>query len=695
MAERLKNISKLFKNTRTRSILIVTIGLIVFGILVGLANLKKRTSTPTKVALETSPSIESIPGGFEKPETAEYVKLQREQNLRAAEEARKKGTSAVPTIVSSSTITGGWQGGKFSSLNQTPSRLPDNYLLRGPADSEGTPIYNAQGLMTGLAYGKGGDKVCVMGCTAMGTVGPDGLIRDDKGNVIGKVAASALGTPVYDTKGNLVGYAGTDGKVRDLKGKVVGSIDPDGVFKDNAGKRGGAALGEPVYDDRGHLIGYAAPDGLVRGLNGNVIGKVGRDGIVRDANNRPIGRKGSNLPLTAAPSGTPVYDTKGNLLGYADPNGVVRNPNGKVIGNLAADGTLRDANGNIIGSAKTPTGVLAPSGTTTPLAGAPSTLPTIGALGGPSAIAATPAEQLEAARRRQQEQQAAQQTAQQMQQDQQKLTSDMTSQQGLLFATWANTTAQQFVEGEKPKDGEGDGSFHEHEGEVIRGIGPDGRPFSRPFGRPGSGGPGRGYGAPGTNCAPFLDLKSGTILFAVLNTSVNSDEPGPIMATIVGNRLKGAKLLGTLINQGQKVMLTFNVMTLPSEPASIPINAVAIDPCTARTALSSDTDNHYLLRYGSMFAASFMQGYGQVLQQSGAVVVSNGLNTVTNLPTLSPKQEALAALGTVGQTWGEAIRPLFNKPPTVRVYACTGLGILFLADVETPPCSERLTHGQR
>jgi type IV secretory pathway VirB10-like protein len=674
MAERLNNISKLFKNSRTRAILIVTIGLIIFGILVGIANLKKRVSTPTKVALETTPSIESIPGGFEKPETAEYVKLQREQNIKTAEEARKTGTSAVPTIVSSSTITGGWQGGRFSSLNQPPQEgLPNNYLLRVPADSEGTPIYNAQGLMTGLAYGKGGDRVCVMGCTAMGTVSPDGLIRDNKGNVIGKVAASALGTPVYDPKGDLVGYAGTDGKVRDLKGNVVGSIDPDGVFKDNAGKRGGAALGEPVYDNAGHLIGYATPNGLVRGLNGNVLGRVGPDGIARDANNRPIGRKGSPLSAVATPSGTPVYDTKGNLVGYAAPNGVVRSPTGKVVGNLAADGTLRDANGKIIGSARAPA---IPARTTTP---------TITDTLTPSAIASTPAEQLEAARRHQQEQQAAQQTAQQTQQDQQKLTGDMTSQQGLLFAAWANTTTQQFVEGEKTKEEieDGHGGFGGPGVNIVehnRDMPPHGR-FIGDHRRGGHDWIGNEHG----KCEPAA-IKAGTVLFAVLNTSVNSDEPGPIMATIVGNRLKGGKLLGTLVNQGQKVMLTFNVLTLPGESTSISINAVAIDPCTARTALSSDTDNHYLLRYGSMFAASFMQGYGQVIQQAGAVVTSNGLNTVTALPSLSPKQEALAALGTVGQTWGEAIRPLFNKPPTVRVYACTGLGILFLADLDSIHC---------
>lgn len=790
MAGQLKNISGLFKNTRTRAILIVTIGLIIFGVIIGVVSLRKRMAVPAGTALQGSPNIQSVPGGFEKPETEEYVKLQTQQNVEQARRAHKEGTTAIPTIVSSAPITGGWQGGQFSTIGGTSGQaLPANYLLKGPADSEGIPVYNSQGLMTGLAYGKGPNgEVCVMNCTTTGKVSPDGLIRDAKGNVIGKVAASALGNPVYDKDGRLIGYAGSDGKVRDAKGNVVGSIGSDGVFRDNAGRAGKGALGTPVYDANGRLIGYADPNGVVKGLNGNILGKVDGDGVARDANGRPIGKaaasalgtpvydaqgrlvgyagpdgkvrdangneigtvgadgvardssgkvigkavgplpsaggsaqgtpvydaqgkligyaspdgkvrdasgkvigtvgpdgtvrdaRGRVIGKTAAPTGgaaaatkgTPVYDSQGRLIGYASPDGTVRDANGKVVGNLAADGTLRDANGNIIGSVATPAG-RTPAGLPPGVAGAPpGAAPGGGApggiaaatIGGPAGIGPTEAEQLQALRQRQQQQIEQQQNQQNVQQ----ATANMTTQQGQLFASWTAASSQQYVEGQKEaaeKEGGKTTTVTEVGGApgtatTIQTTTAGGGPRSEPF------------------------LKAGTILFAVLNTAVNSDEPGPVMATIVGNRLKGGKLLGTLVNQGQKVMLTFNVLTLPNVPSSISLNAVAIDPNTARTALSSDTDNHYLLRYGSMFAAAFLQGYGQAVQQSGAVVVSNGLNTVTNMPTLSPKGQALAALGTVGQVWGEAIRPLFNTPPTVKVFSCTPLGILILSDVAPP-----------
>lgn len=666
MAGELKNISKLFQNSRTRAILVVTIGLLLVMIITGILKLRHRAPhAPTEISLQNAPSgIQSVPGGFEQPQTAEYAKLQTQQNTQQAKTAQSTGGSAVPTIVSSTAITGGWQGGNFSSLNQPQQTLPPNYLLRGGglADAEGIPVYNQQGLMTGLAYGKGGDRVCVMDCSALGIMGPDGLIRDAKGNIIGKAASSALGTPVYDAQGRLIGYAGADGKVRDLKGNVIGSIGPDGVFKNNAGKPGGAVLGVPVYDAQGRLVGYAGPDGKVRGLNGNVMGSVGTDGVARDASGKIIGKATPPQAPGSASGTTPVYDSQGRLIGYAGPDGTVRDPSGKVIGNLGADGTLRDANGNVMGRA---------GGRPTGGSGGQTTGPS-----GASAIPPTENDQLEAARQRQAaqlEQQRLQQKeqldAQKLQQDQQQLSSAMTAQQNLLFAAWSASPTQQYVEGTKDEKGEGEGAGGGRGALMVGG--------------PGGRGPSGGRGDAG-DCKSFIT--AGTILFAVLNTAVNSDEPGPVMATIVGTHFKGGKLLGSLVVQGDKVMLTFNVMTLSDKGKSIPINAVAIDPCTARTALSSDTDHHYLLRYGSLFAASFMQGYGQAIQQSGAVVVSNGLNTVTNMPTLSPKGQALAALGTVGQAWGQATRPLFNTPPTVRVYSCTGLGILFLQDVATPPC---------
>lgn len=185
-------------------------------------------------------------------------------------------------------------------------------------------------------------------------------------------------------------------------------------------------------------------------------------------------------------------------------------------------------------------------------------------------------------------------------------------------------------------------------------------------------------------------IKAGDIVFAVLNTAINSDEPGPILATVVTGPYRGAKLIGGLqqtrdipgTNGPTAVTLTFNNMNVPALPRTISINAVAIDPDTARTAIASDVDHHYFLRYGTLFASSFLEGYGSAITDAGEVIINNPAGGSTEFKQkLTGKQEFLAALGNVGQQWGEQMGDTFNRPNTIYVNSGLSLGILFLTDV--------------
>ena len=180
-------------------------------------------------------------------------------------------------------------------------------------------------------------------------------------------------------------------------------------------------------------------------------------------------------------------------------------------------------------------------------------------------------------------------------------------------------------------------------------------------------------------------IKSGTILFAVLTTAVDSDYPDtPVMATIVSGQFKGAALLGklSLANGQNKVSLNFTIMNEDSWPKSKTISAFAIDPDTARTVLASSVDNHYLLRYGTMFASSFVTGYANGISQSGSTSTSGIFGTSSTHPQLSPGEKIAVALGQVGTTFGTALANYVNTPVTVKVNSGVGLGILFMADVE-------------
>ncbi len=195
---------------------------------------------------------------------------------------------------------------------------------------------------------------------------------------------------------------------------------------------------------------------------------------------------------------------------------------------------------------------------------------------------------------------------------------------------------------------------------------------------------------PGGAASPSMGedtIKTGDIVFAVMDTSVNTDEPGPILATIVSGRLKGSKLIGSfnLPSNASKIVIMFNTLSIPGKDKTVQISAYAIDPNTARTALSSETNHHYLQRYGALFASSFMSGMSSAIQSANTTVSVGGTGGVTNttVSTIgrSTLDNALIALGEVGKSWSKTAQKEMNRPTTVEVYAGTGLGILFTQDV--------------
>ncbi len=188
------------------------------------------------------------------------------------------------------------------------------------------------------------------------------------------------------------------------------------------------------------------------------------------------------------------------------------------------------------------------------------------------------------------------------------------------------------------------------------------------------------------NAQPII--KAGDVLFAVLDTSVNSDEPGPILATIVSGKLNGTKLIGAfnLPTNSDKIVINFNTMSVPGAPKTTSINAYAIDPNTARTALATKANHHYLLRYGSLFASTFIEGFGNAFQSANTTVTIGGVGGATNTTIengvgRTTLENAVIGLATLGKAWGQVAQAQFNTPTTVQVCSGTGIGVLFTQDL--------------
>ncbi len=179
-------------------------------------------------------------------------------------------------------------------------------------------------------------------------------------------------------------------------------------------------------------------------------------------------------------------------------------------------------------------------------------------------------------------------------------------------------------------------------------------------------------------------FKAGTIMFAVLITSINSDEKTPIMARIVSGKLKGSKLLGNFKRVDKKVYIRFHLLNDPKLPKSVAINAVAIDPNTARTAVSGHVNNHYLLRYGTLFASAFLEGLSDAIIHSNSTTQCGFFGCWTQRGNLNTSQQVAVGLGTVGRRYGQVMGHNFYTPPTIKIKGGTGIGILVMSDFNVP-----------
>lgn len=182
-----------------------------------------------------------------------------------------------------------------------------------------------------------------------------------------------------------------------------------------------------------------------------------------------------------------------------------------------------------------------------------------------------------------------------------------------------------------------------------------------------------------------LLFKAGDILVATIDTAVNSDQPNtPVMATIATGRFKNAKLLGSFTRVDDRVIIQFNTLSAKDLLQSVSINAYAIDQNTAQTALATDVDHHYLLRYGSLFAASFLQGFGTYFDRKQQIIIferSDRDVDLQNSASLSTRNAAYAGLGQIGTALSNAMAKQFNRPPTVTLDQGTAVGILIMSDV--------------
>ncbi len=176
-------------------------------------------------------------------------------------------------------------------------------------------------------------------------------------------------------------------------------------------------------------------------------------------------------------------------------------------------------------------------------------------------------------------------------------------------------------------------------------------------------------------------IEGGSVMYARLETAINSDYPGTVSAVIRGGHYDGARLLGGFRQIRERVVLEFNRMNPGRGEALYAIRAVGVDPDASLPSLAGNVDHHILRNYILPAAARFAVGLGRVASQEQRSVIHSPLGGATVVHGDSSLQRELkVAAAEVGTGIVSDIADT-RRPPTVRVPAGQDFAVLFLEDV--------------
>jgi type IV secretory pathway VirB10-like protein len=189
-------------------------------------------------------------------------------------------------------------------------------------------------------------------------------------------------------------------------------------------------------------------------------------------------------------------------------------------------------------------------------------------------------------------------------------------------------------------------------------------------------------GAETSPVTPGMGMKPGDLLYAVIDTGVNSDVPSAVMATIVSGKYNKARLLGKFQRFDERLVLAFSQAILPTGE-TLQIEAYAVDPSTSEASVASSVDTHFFSRWGGLVASAFLEGLSNAKRYSGAQsTVYGGINGTTDQMvwnSYSPADQAWIAAGKVGERAGKIFERHFERPPTVYLESGAPVGALILS----------------
>lgn len=180
---------------------------------------------------------------------------------------------------------------------------------------------------------------------------------------------------------------------------------------------------------------------------------------------------------------------------------------------------------------------------------------------------------------------------------------------------------------------------------------------------------------------PVLHVKPGDLLYAIVDTGVNSDVPSAVLATVASGPYRDARLLGSFQRHDERIVLSFSRL-ITKDGKALQLDAYAVDPATSEASVATSVNTHFFERWGGLVAASFLSGLGEAKRFSGAQsTVYGGVNGTSDRMVwnkYNPADQAWIAAGKVGEKAAEKFEKNFDRPPTVYLASGTPIGILVM-----------------
>lgn len=176
-------------------------------------------------------------------------------------------------------------------------------------------------------------------------------------------------------------------------------------------------------------------------------------------------------------------------------------------------------------------------------------------------------------------------------------------------------------------------------------------------------------------------VKPGDLLYAIVDTGVNSDVPSAVLATVASGKFRNARLMGSFQRFDERIVLSFTRLVMPDGKV-LQLDAYAVDPGTSEASVATSVNTHFFERWGGLIASSFLSGLGEAKRFSGAQSniygTVNGTSDQMIWKKYNPADQAWIAAGKVGEKAAEKFERNFDRPPTVYLASGTAIGVLVM-----------------